>query len=404
MVLVALLVFALLVSIIGVHIFFLQTNSKPDVFVGVDVGYGNANSVYAIANAVSGYANLIILGSLEVTTNTTALTNVCNFLYQKGFYFIVYVGFAKVGVFPPQGPDSSFFQMAYNRWGEKFLGAYMFDEPGGKQLDVSKNNTVKPVINASNYGDAAMHFLLDLQPYLSLYKEVYYAVQMNLFTSDYALYWYDFLSGYDIVFTEQIVGSPVNQLSISLDRGAAVSQGKGWGTIITFGPSPSEASAIAHAMNLSVYTNVTQFYNSMLLSWQNDAKYIIVFDSPGANHTAITPYGVLTTDDLNAMKNFWSFAQNHEQPKLDPVQTAYVLPKDYGYGFRGPNDAIWGLFAADALSQQIWTDSNNLLATYGTRLDIVYETRTDDIPANLQYSAQIFWNGTTTHDKTPADR
>jgi len=22
---------------------------------------------------------------------------------------------------------------------------------------------------------------------------------------------------------------------------------------------------------------------------------------------------------------------------------AYLLPKDYGYGFRGPNDKIWGL-------------------------------------------------------------
>lgn len=387
-VLAALLVFLLLVTAIGVHLFFLKSGSSPDAFIGVDVGYGDATAVYNITDAVTGYANLIIIGSLEVTSNTTTLTNVCDYLYQKGFYFIVYVGFAKEGVFPPQGPDPLFFQMAENRWGSKFLGAYMFDEPGGKQLDLPKNSPDRPSPTANSYSDAAVHFILDVGSYLSLYKEVYYGVpQMNLFTSDYALYWFDYLSGYNVVFSE-LLGGQTDQLAISLNRGAARCQNEDWGAILTFSPSNDSSS------HIPAFENVTQFYNEMILAWQNNAKYIIVFDSPGANHTATTPDGILTNEHLNAMKNFWTYAQDHKRPQTDPAQTAYVLPRDYGYEFSGSSGTIWGVFPPDNLSATIWTDTNNLLANYGMKLDIVYETRTDNIPIYLPYKTLIFWNGT----------
>jgi hypothetical protein len=387
-VLAGLLVFLLLVTAIGVHLFLLKSDNSPDAFIGVDVGYGNATDVYNIADAVTGYANLIIIGSLEITSNTTALTNVCDYLYQKGFYFIVYVGFAKKGVFPPQGPDPLFFQMAENRWGSKFLGAYMFDEPGGKQLDLPKNSPDRPAPTARSYTDAAVHFILDVGSYLSLYQEVYYGVpQLKLFTSDYALYWYDYLSGYNVVFSE-LLGSPTDQLAISLNRGAAECQNKDWGAILTFGPSNDSSS------HIPAFENVTQFYNEMILAWQNNAKYIIVFDAPGANHQATTPDGILTNEHLNAMKNFWTYAQEHKRPQIDPAQTAYVLPRDYGYEFSGPSSTIWGVFPPDNLSSTIWTDTNNLLANYGMKLDIVYETRTDNIPIYLPYKTLIFWNGT----------
>jgi len=95
------------------------------------------------------------------------------------------------------------------------------------------------------------------------------------------------------------------------------------------------------------------------------------------------------------MKNFWNYAQEHKQPENDPAQTAYVLPRDYGYEFSGPNGTIWGLFPADNLSAKIWNDTNNLLATYGMKLDVVYETRTDSVSTSLPYKTLIFWNGTT---------
>jgi len=72
---------------------------------------------------------------------------------------------------------------------------------------------------------------------------------------------------------------------------------------------------------------------------------------------------------------------------------AYVLPKDYGYGFRGPNDTIWGLWEADNLSSQIWNDLNTLVDKYQTKMDILYE---DALRNNtFEYRKLIFWNGTT---------
>ena len=389
-VLAVLLVIVLLVSVVYLHFFPEKIVGQPNVFIGVDVGYGDSSVVYNVSNAVLGYANLIIVGSTEVTSNTTEITNVCDYLYKKGFYFIVYVGFGNGTVIPPVGPNATFFQMANSRWGSKFLGAYIFDEAGGKQLDLPLNNPSRPSPIATNNSDVALQYIIDVKTYLSLYKDVYYSVpQMKLYTSDYALYWYDYASGYNTVFTEFFLGSQNNQVEAALGRGAAKSQGKDWGVTITFSPPPDNSS------HVSPYENVAQFYDTMIQAWQNNAKYIVIFDALGPNHPSPTPYGILTTDHLNAIKNFWNYTLNHQQSAEDPAQTAYVLPTDYGYGFRGSNDTIWGLFPADSLSLKIWNDTNSLLAIYGLKLDIVYETKTDAVPINLPYKTLIYWNGTT---------
>jgi hypothetical protein len=75
-------------------------------------------------------------------------------------------------------------------------------------------------------------------------------------------------------------------------------------------------------------------------------------------------------------------------------RVAYVLPKDYGYGFRGPNDKIWGFWEADNLTSKVCYDLANLFALYDKKLDIVYD---DGLDGNNTggYSRLIFWNGTT---------
>jgi hypothetical protein len=79
-------------------------------------------------------------------------------------------------------------------------------------------------------------------------------------------------------------------------------------------------------------------------------------------------------------------------------RVAYVLPKDYGYGFRGPNDKIWGLWEADNLSNDVWRDVNALLDEYGSKMDIVYE---DGLGFNKsRYSKLIFWNETASTNGT----
>jgi hypothetical protein len=381
---VALLILGFVAALISVALFSRMPSTEPDVFVGVDVAYGDENAVYKVTEAVKGYANLIILGSLNVTTNTTKLVNVCDYLYKNGFHFIVYVASAKVGALPPEGPDPSFFQIAIGRWGDKFLGAYMFDEVGGKQVD---NATVKPVPAANTFSDAAIHFILGVEPFLSLYKGgVYYAVpEMKLFTSDYALYWYDYLSGYNVVFGE-FVGNQSRQVTVALCRGAAYSQNKEWGVVIT-------STLCQPGQPQLCLENGSELYNDMVFAWQSGATYIVVFDSP-LNSTG-SRYGILTQEHFEAIRSFWDYVKSHSRHEKFHADVAYVLPTDYGYGFRGPNDKIWGLWRADALAPKVWSDANSLLATYGMNLDIVYEKSTDNVPTSLPYRTLIFWNGTT---------
>jgi hypothetical protein len=377
-----LLVFGLLITLIGAALLIKEKTDNDDqsVYVGISVGFDDEEIVYKVADAVKGYVNLIILGSLDVTTDTAKLTRVCDYLYQKGFSFIIYIGFTaqttQPPFLPPQGPSSQFFIDGMQRWGDKLLGAYVFDEAGGKTID----GVPKPPY-PENYTDAAEQFVAHTNYFLANYSTYYGNPSLQLFTSDYALYWYDYLLGYDIVFGE-FVGNQSRQLAVALTRGAAETMGKDWGTMITW--KYTEAPFVEEPLQLLC---------DMVLAYRNGAKYIIVFNSPG-NNTATTPYGILNQGHLLAIRLFWTYAQLNPIPQEYSADTAYVLPKDYGYGFRGPSDRIWGDFPADALSPVIWNASNSLIRKYGINLDIVYETEIDDVTINLPYEKLIYWNGT----------
>jgi hypothetical protein len=373
-----LLVFGLLLTLIGANLLIREVSDDGKVFVGIDVAYDDEDAVFRLVDAVGGYVNLIVLGSLNVTTDTAKLTRVCDYLYQKGLHFIVFVAYAKQGYLPPQGPDSQFFKMAVDRWGDKFLGAYVFDEAGGKQIDYHH----APVPEADNYSDAAQKFVYTLNNALKNVTDYYESPHLRLFTSDYALHWLDYLAGYNVVFGE-FVGNQSRQLTIALCRGAAKTQNKDWGTMITW-----------KYQQPPFLEDAGQLYNDMVLAYQNGAKYIVVFNSP-ANFSAITEYGTLTPEHLDAMKKFWNYVNACPHVGKFSARTAYVLPRDYGYGFRGSEDKIWGLWGPNALSPVVWNDANSLLTTYGPRLDIVYETKIDNVPIKLPYDTLIFWNGTT---------
>ena len=111
-----------------------------------------------------------------------------------------------------------------------------------------------------------MNWWLRSGPY-AITKNFAYPTEYQLFTSDYALYWYDYEAGYNTVFAEFTMNYS-RSLNIALCRGAATVQNKDWGVMITW-----------------TYTqppymeNGTELYNDMVLAYENGAKYIIVFDS-----------------------------------------------------------------------------------------------------------------------------
>ena len=95
------------------------------------------------------------------------------------------------------------------------------------------------------------------------------------------------------------------------------------------------------------------------------------------------------------MSNFWNYTKQNPRSNVLSERVAYVLPRDYGYGFRGPEDKIWGRFEADALTNQICLDINKMLVQYGTRLDLIYEDGLlPNNPVKATSNEIIFWNET----------
>lgn len=337
------------------------------VFLGIEVSYNNVDDFVKFVDEVEEYINLVVIGSLDITTNATKLISIGDYLHNKGLYFIPFMFFKEYL------EKADFFQVAKKRWGKQFLGLYLSDEAGGRQID---GFDPKIVDEAENYADASSKFVVTLdeafQQFFSRYSE---PADVETFTADYALYWYDYKAGWDVVFTEY--GWNVSrQLQTALGRGAADVHNKEWGAIITW-----------TYQNPPYIEDEEMLYKDLVLAYNNGAKYILVFNYP----TSITEYGILTREHLDSIKKFWNYINTHPQP-TQTSKTAYVLPKDYGYGFRGPDDKIWGLWDSDELSAQVWIEANSLLETYGKKLNIFYDTT--KLSTKQQYEKLIFWNGT----------
>jgi hypothetical protein len=60
---------------------------------------------------------------------------------------------------------------------------------------------------------------------------------------------------------------------------------------------------------------------------------------------------------------------------------------------RNSQDNIWGLWAANGTSQQVWSQVQNRLAEFGSKLDIVYEDPA--YPVAGKYAEVYYWNQTT---------
>jgi hypothetical protein len=339
----------------------------PKVYIGVDLAYGNLTAVENQIDQMSGYTNLVVIGSTSITYNISQLNDVCKSIYDKGLYFILYT---------EDAPSLQWLQSAINKWGNHFLGLYAYDEPGGKQID--RYGEEMAVRQATNYTDAANRYNTIMNFILGYIKRNYdNSTNVPLFTSDYALYWFDYEAGYNTVFGE-FVWNYSRPLNVALDRGAATVQDKDWGVMITW-----------------TYTNSPyiesgpQLLDDMKLAYDNGAKYIIVFDS-NANYTQ----GILQPQHLQAMQQFWQYIQANPQPSDPPSsRVAFVLPNDYGYGFRGPDDRIWGLWQADNLSEPLCVNLNNALQQYGSKLDIIYDDPAFPSYTSI-YGTLIFWNGT----------
>jgi hypothetical protein len=380
--LIALLVSAVCLPIVYVHYQIEKESSNENFFFGVTYGLNTTSEAKLLIDKVKGYTNLFVVDSWDITTNETALNEICEYAVDAKLNIMVYFDFVLYA-----GNVSWFhtwLDTARGRWGNNFLGIYLYDEPGGNQIDTGQWRTgptaKKAMENSSDYSDAANRFVTNI-PSTSSWQNVRNSC-LPIFTSDYALYWFDYLAGYDTVFVELGWNHSTTQ-NIALGRGAANVQGKDWGAIITW--------TYQHPPYLASGPQILQ---DMLTAYQSGAKYVIVFNYPRYPET--NPYGILAEEHFTAMEMFWN--QIHASPRSASGkivgQVAFVLPKNYGWGMRNPNDKIWGFWPPDDLSPLIWDNMNKLITKYGLKLDVIY----DDPQFNFEekYSKIYFWNSTTT--------
>ena len=381
------LIIILLVAIFSPIIYW-QTASRGNVntplFFGVSFGGKTSSEAKLLIDKVEGYTNFFLVNSWDLSINETALNEVCDYAAKADLSFIVFFDF--ISLDPVQGYTwhREWVATAEERWGDEFLGIYLYDEPGGKQIDTGLFDEFKHARfdvrerfeNASSYAEAADIFVTEVPKGIDF--EFLQNNGITKFTSDYALYWYDYLAGYDTVFVELGWNNSSTQ-QIALCRGAANMQRKEWGAIITW--TYDEQPYLADGLEI---------LDDMLTAYKAGAEYVIVFNYPVYPET--NPYGILSEEHFTVMQQFWTYIhENPEEYGKEKGQAAFVLPKDYGWGMRWPDDSIWGLWPADSLSPVIWEKMNELIENYGLKLDIVYN---DPKFSFDQYSEVYYWNST----------
>ncbi len=369
-----------IVALLGVSLFlaaedFLlpksRAGSESDFYVGVECGYNKVTLCKALIDKVKDYTNLFIVGSTDIAKNVSQLDDVCDYAYQAGMYISVY--FSSIQNYSALADHNTtisqstlplgWLRNATSKYGDRFLGAYVNDEPGGNQLDGTafKNTTLSP----DAYENQTEYYIANVSTRIQSYQNI----GVKTFTSDYGLFWFDYKSGYSTVLTELGGNNGSRQLAISLSRGAATSQGKDWGIMVT-----------TRFYDGRILESGPELYSDLVLGYDSGAKYAVVFDyaltvSDSSQEMVPyqpTEYGILQEEHFEALKNFWTYVQqNPDKHGSEIADVALVVPQFLGFGFRSADDTVWGA-NGDAQSQAVWVNANQYINQYSNRVDIVY--------------------------------
>lgn len=358
-----------------------QSAQKPAFHFGVSFCGNTTAQAKLLIDKVKGYTNLFVVQSGPASDNETMMNQIVNYAVASGLDVIVYFGYFN----PNDTWQVPWLSYAKQQWGSHFLGVYLNDEPGGQVIDqnwtaaqtelagqISIRSTsalyehIESIslalngsmpFNSAAASQAAYHFITEWQAALNLTQ--LQTRQINAYTSDYALYWFDYLIGYDTIFAELGSNQTATQVTQDIDlvRGAADLQNKTWGTIITW-----------DYYQPPYIENSTALYSQLETAYLAGANYEVIFDYPQIQGD---PYGILTSQDFSAMQKFWANVQTFKVNNV--VEAVLVLPPNYGWGMRTQQDLIWGLWKPDSYSAQIWLVTHKLIAEYGLNLDIIYQ-------------------------------
>ncbi len=413
----AFLIAIMVVSILGLHLFVFdgsQESISSNPYVGIAFCGNTTAEAKALIDRTKNYTNLFVLdsGRNPISRNESAVYEVCDYAVANGLNVILNLGIYDV----IEDNESTWFwyrsmadmkQNFTERWGDKFLGVYYNDEPGGIQLDGNWSDWYREFgAHLSQIDNPAFQDLYQMYLKMNAYLEngtkpadydletsffvdhvvaedpglaALKAAQIPAFTSDYALYWFDYLGTYDVMLTELGWNASISQ-QVALVKGAARLQDKDWGAMVTWKYD-----------DVPFLDSGEQIYSQMLTAYQAGAKYIMIFDyaKDGKGNTA----QAMTDQHYLALERFWNDIHTKQLSDLSKPEAVLVLPHNYGWGMRNPTDSIWGFWPPDDKSEQVGTVMSKLLAKYGAGLDIVYEDSAFPA-ANAGYRYVYYWNQT----------
>ncbi len=401
-------------------------DGKPSAYVGIAYCGDTVEQGKALIDKVKGYSNLFVLQSGVLQRDLKSVNELGDYAVDAGMYFLPYFGnFIQASLSP-------WLESAKTRWADHFLGVYYGDEPGGKMLDgyveyddaatggsiikttygdvvVEKPNgviinyelngnirlsepqsaggssdlnsealfhpdgTIEIIRQAANgFSYQTYQQLAAIKPFKDTNETAqrFYARDKSninflhnattVFTSDYAMHWFDYKAGYDVVLGQVGWNQSINQ-QISLLRGAANLQHKDWGVVITW-----------KYQTPPYLDSGDEIFKQLKTSNDCGAKYYIIFDYYGENPG---PYGSMLDEHFNALKSFWNdvVVNSNVQQGSIVVDSAVVLPKNYGWGARWAEDKVWGIYLADQQTKQLYDLIQSTLNKHGLQTDIVYD-------------------------------
>jgi hypothetical protein len=370
------LLIAVLVGVVVFEQLSPSGSQNSPCYVGIAFGGDTTEQAKQLIDRTKTYTNLFILQSGPISTNQTATTEICNYATDAGLNIIVYFGDLDPAVLAQKNLTwrTQWVSNAKQAYSSQFLGVYYYDERGGIYLDSDKNATGWHLPQGATYDSVAAGFengflrdggTIDLK-----------RMGVPIYCSDYGLYWFDYRSGYDTVFAE-LGWNHTAAKDIALVRGAATFQHKDWGVMVTWkctSPPSLEKGEV-------LYSQMTQAYRA-------GATYIAIFNYPYANDS----YGIMHDEHFEALQKLWSDITSHKVARDSSAEAVLLLPQNYGYGLRYPEDKIWGFWGPDEKSATVWNSVQSLLDRYGYALDIAYEDSAFAVPHG--YDAMYYWNQT----------
>jgi hypothetical protein len=306
---------ALIVGVFAQSLPFRNEENKP-VYVGVTFEGETVAEAKLLIDRVKDYTNLFVVGTTPVSKNETTTNEVCDYAISNGLNIIVNFGYYTRTLPLLKKHFNLALATLLGCSSEQNtaigLGVYYDDEPGGTTLDFDwiqfftnyssylsqpSNSSLHRIyakfIQAQTSGIPPSNYDLEAEYYESVLRSAFYHGPRSAggvtFTSDYGLYWFDYLGGYDTMLAQFGWNHSIVQ-DIALVKGAARLQNKQWGAIVTW------------KYDKPPYLDTgEEIYKQMVQAYQAGASYITIFNYPKLDENK---YGIMQDEHFALWSSF----------------------------------------------------------------------------------------------------